>query len=473
MTDVEGATRAEGASDDDRPSPHQRWAGLGVVLVGTLIVALDSTIVGVALARIGRAMDAGQDIQWVVTANLLAVAVSLPAAGWLADRFGAKQVFLVALAAFSLASLGAALAPDLTTLVCFRALQGLAAGVINPISMTIVLDLFPPSERGRAMGVWGLVAMTAPAVGPTLGGYLVDAVSWHWLFIPDVPLGLAGAILGRRLLVASPQRPRRPLDVPGLALGATGLALFLFALAQSRRWGWSSPGIWGCLVVAIVLLVAFVRHAGRVPHPLLELGLLRTRMFRLSLAVIAVVTLPQYARAVFIPLELQQLRGLSALRVGAIMTPSAIATALSMAIGGRLVDRAGARAPAMAGCLLMLAGTAGNALSTSTTSVWWIAAYLTVQGLGVGMVMIPSTVVGLNALADESLTQGSALRSLTNQAGAAVAVAAMFAVVNARLASAGDVVAQQHAYNTAFVLAAVALVAGIVLSSRLSARTSA
>lgn len=473
MTDVEDVPRAEAPPDGHAPSARQRWAGLGVVLVGTLIVSLDSTIVGVALAQIGRAMDAGQGIQWVVTANLLSVAVSLPAAGWLADRFGAKQVFLLALAAFSVASLGAALSPGLGVLVCFRALQGLAAGVINPISMTIVLDLFPPSERGRAMGVWGLVAMSAPAVGPTLGGYLVDAVSWHWLFIPDVPLGLAGAVLGRRLLVASPRRPRRPLDVPGLVLGATGLALFLFALAQSRRWGWGSPAIVGGLAIALVLLTAFVRHAGRVEHPLLELGLLRTPMFRTSLAVISVVTLPQYARAVFIPLELQQMRGLSALRVGAIMTPSAIATALSMAIGGRLVDRAGARLPAMAGCTLMLLGAAGNAFSTPTTSLGWIAAYLTVQGLGVGMVMIPATVVGLNALRDESLTQGSALRSLANQAGAAVAVAVMFAVVNARLASAGDAVARQHAYNSAFGLAMGALVLGIVLSSRLATRPTA
>lgn len=450
--------------------PRQRWAGLGVVLVGTLIVALDSTIVGIALAQIGRAMDAGQNIQWVVTANLLAVAVSLPAAGWIADRVGAKQVFLTALALFSLASFGAALAPNLVVLVAFRAMQGLCAGIINPISMTIVLDLFPPSERGRAMGVWGLVAMTAPAVGPTLGGYLVDAVSWHWLFLPNVPLGITGAIVGRRLLVASPARPRTALDARGLLLGASGLALFLFVLAQSRQWGWGAPRTWVGLVVSLVLLTSFVVHARRKTHPLLELRLLRTPVFRRGLIIIALVTVPQYARAVFVPLQFQQLRGYSALKVGAMMTPSAIATALSMAIGGRLVDRMGARRPAIAGCVLMLVGTAGNAFLTRSAPVWWITVALAVQGLGVGMVMIPITVVGLNALPDASLTQASTLRSLTNQAGAAVAVAMLFALVNARLAQATTPLGAQHAYNLAFQVAMVALVIAIACSMRLPSR---
>ena len=243
MTDI-GDRPHVPASSSARPvatgSPQQ-WVGLGVVLIGTLIVALDSTIVAIALPQIGRALDAGQSVQWVVTANLLAVAVSMPAAGWIANRLGAKRVFLTSLALFSLASLAAALAPSLGALIVARALQGLCAGIINPISMTIVLDLFAPAERGRAIGVWGLVAMTAPAVGPTLGGYLVTSVSWHWLFLPNVPLGIAGAIAGRRLLADSPPRPRTSLDVVGLLLGASGLALFLFTLAQSRRWGWAEP----------------------------------------------------------------------------------------------------------------------------------------------------------------------------------------------------------------------------------------
>jgi EmrB/QacA subfamily drug resistance transporter len=436
-------------------------------LIGTLIVALDSTIVGIALPQIGASLGAGRNIQWVITANLLAVSMSMPAAGWIANRLGAKPVFLVSLAAFSVASLGAALAPSLGFLIAARALQGLCAGIVNPVSMTIVLDLFAPAERGRAMGIWGLVAMSAPAVGPTFGGYLVTAVSWHWLFLPNVPIGILGAIAGRRLLVGTPRRAQGSLDIVGLLLGGSGLALFIFALAQSRRWGWDAPATIGCLVAGLLLLVVFGRHALRSKEPLLELRLARTPVFTASLVIIALVTLPQYARAVFVPLQLEDLRGYSALKVGVILTPSAVMTAISMAIGGRLVDRMGARRPAVLGCVLMLLGAAGNAFNSPTTSLAWIAFSLAVQGLGVGIVMIPVTVVGLNAIADRSMAHASTIRSLTNQVAAAISVASLFALINARLATADSVNGSQAAYNSVFIVAMVALVIGIVVSLRL------
>jgi len=405
----------------------------------------------------------------VVTANLLALAMSMPAAGWISNRFGAKPVFLSALAAFSIASLCAALAPNLGFLIAARAGQGLCAGILNPVSMTIVLDLFAPEERGRAIGIWGLVAMSAPAIGPTLGGYLVTAVSWHWLFLPNVPIGIIGAIAGRHLLVSTPRRKQGRLDVVGLMLGGSGLALFIFGLAQSRSWGWTDLGTIACLAVAIGLLAAFTRHALRVPEPLLELRLARTPVFLSSLVVIGLITLPQYARAVFIPLQLERLRGYSALKVGLILTPSAFTTAISMSIGGRLVDRMGARRPAVTGCALMMIGAAGNAFISPTTSVGWISGSLAVQGLGVGMAMIPVTVVGLNAIAPESMAHATTIRSLTNQVGAALSVAAMFALVNARLALATSVDEQQAAYNSVFIVALVALGIAAVVALRMPA----
>jgi EmrB/QacA subfamily drug resistance transporter len=432
-----------------------------------LIVSLDSTIVGIALPQIGKSLNAGSNIQWVVTANLLALAVSMPAAGWVANRLGAKRVFLVSMAAFSVASLAAALAPSLGFLFVARAAQGLCAGIFNPVSMTIVLDLFAPDERGRAMGVWGLVAMSAPAVGPTFGGYLVTAVSWHWLFLPNVPIGIIGAIAGRRLLVDTARRAQGRLDVIGLALGGSGLALFIFGLAQSRNWGWDSPGTIGFLFAGLALLATFTLHALRGAEPLLELRLIRTPIYLSSLLVIGLVTLPQYARAVFVPLQLERLRGYSALKVGVILTPSAVMTAISMSVGGRMVDRTGARRPAVTGCLLMMAGAAGNAFISSSTPDWWIASSLAVQGMGVGLVMIPVTVVGLNAIADHSMAHATTIRSLTNQVSAALSVAGLFALINARLASAGSVSGEQSAYNSAFLVAMVMLGIAAVISWRM------
>jgi EmrB/QacA subfamily drug resistance transporter len=391
----------------------------------------------------------------------------MPAAGWIANRWGAKPVFLSALAAFSVASLAAAFAPSLGFLIAARIGQGLCAGILNPVSMTIVLDLFAPAERGRAIGIWGLVAMSAPALGPTFGGYLVTAVSWHWLFLPNVPIGIIGAIAGRRLLVGTPRRAQGRLDVGGLALGGTGLTAFIFGLAQSRSWGWDHPAIIGCLVAGSALLAVFVRHALRSRDPLLELRLTRTPVYLSSLVVIGLVTLPQYTRAVFVPLQLSNLRDYSALKVGVILTPAAVMTAISMSIGGRLVDRMGARRPVIGGCFVMMIGAAGNAFNSPTTSPVWISASLAVQGLGVGVAMIPATVVGLNAISTESMAHATTIRSLTNQVAAALSVAGLFALVNARLASADSVNGQQAAYNTAFVAAIVVLAVAAFVAWRM------
>lgn len=322
------------------------------------------------------------------------------------------------------------------------------------------------------MGVWGLVAMTAPAVGPTLGGYLVTAVSWHWLFLPNVPLGLIGALVGRRLLVDSPPRNRTPLDVLGLLLGASGLALFLFVLAETRRWGWLQTSTLSLFALSALLLAAFVRHALRTTHPLLDLRLVRTSTFRISLYLMALVNIAQYARSVFVPQQFQILREWSALKVGLMLTPSAAATAVSMAVGGRMVDRFGARTPIRVGLACVLLGSLGNAFLATSTPAWWVALALTVQCAGVGLVMIPATVAGLNALDDAVLPQASTVRSLVNQVAAAVGVAVMFALVNALSASEAGPAARQHAYNATFQIAVAAALLAMAITPRLRERTS-
>lgn len=448
----------------------ERWVGLSIILIGTLIIALDSTIVNIALPQIAKALGAGQNIQWVVTANLLANAVAMTASAWLSDRVGAKRLFLSAMALFAIASLGAAFAPNLGLLIAARAAQGCCAGILNPVSMSIMLDLFPVHERGRAMGIWGLVAMSAPAVGPTIGGLLVTAVSWHWLFLPSVPIGLAGALIGQRKLADTGRRTAAPLDWTGLLLGASGLSAFLFGLSQSRAWGWASPGVAGSLVVAAVLLGAFVLQALHTRHPVLDLRLVGRPIYRPAVIIVALVTAPQFARSVFMPLQLDTLRDYSTLKIGIILTPAAAATALSMAIGGRLHDRHGVRGPTMAGCLLMLIGVLANAFLTTTSSALYIAAVMTVQGLGVGIVMIPVTVAAMNSVPDDKMAQASTMRALTNQVAAAISVASMFALVNARLSAATSIAERQGAYNSAMQAGAVVLVVALAVASRLPKR---
>jgi len=407
---------------------------LTVIVIGTVMVVLDTTIVNVALPAIGQSLHATSGIEWVVTAYLLAVAASLPATGWLADRFGRRAVFVGSLAIFTAASLGCAVSPNFGTLVAFRTLQGFGGGAIPAVGMAIVFETFPKHQHGRAISTWGMAALLSPAFGPTLGGWLVSSFSWHWLFLINLPIGVVALVVAPRLLPDLPGRQRRPLDLIGLVGGATGLSLIVVALSNSNQWGWISRPTILAGVCGLVLTMLFVRRNLRRANPLLELALLRDRTF--STAVLVTFTLQgvNYARLVFVPLELEGLRGYSPFKVGLLLAPAAVCTAVAMKIGGRMVDRSGPRLPAIVGTAVMTAGTLCLALVNAGTPSWLVALYLCLQG-GFGLASAGVAVAAMSDLPSEKLAQASALRNLVNQVAGAVCVSALGAVLSATSAS--------------------------------------
>ncbi|HEX7095473.1 MAG TPA: DHA2 family efflux MFS transporter permease subunit [Acidimicrobiales bacterium] len=444
-----------------------RWVSLGVVLVSTLMVVLDTTIVNVALPEIRDSLRAGDGVEWIVTAYLLAVAVSQPATGWLADRLGRKRVFVGSLVCFTLASLLCALAPSLGLLVVFRVLQGLGGGAMMPVGMAIVFEVFPPERRGQAMGVWGVAAMAGPTIGPTLGGYLVTSVSWHWLFLINVPMGLLAVTLATRYLRDLGHRDDRSLDVLGLVLGASGLALLLLGVSQSPQWGWASPSTVVSISAGVALLAAFVTCELRVDEPIVELRMFGVRAFSISMAVILFTAGAQYTRLVFIPLELQDVRGYTALRVGVLLIPSALATAAAMPLGGRMMDRIGPRLPILSGCTMMAIAAVALGFVRVSSPIWFIVVMLGLQGFGMGLTAAPATVAGMNALSGRFVAQASAMRSLTSQVAGATAIAITSTIVASRMPSAPSLGETQSAYNSAFLVAAGGLLVAIVLALRL------
>lgn len=456
------------------PSPTVRnpWVPLSVVMVATIMVVLDSTIVNVALHQIGIDLDAGEGIEWVVTAYLLAVCVSQPATGWLADRFGRRQVFLVSLVAFTAASVACAAAPSLTLLVVFRVLQGLGGGALMPVGMTMVFELFPRERHGRAIAVWGMAAMVAPAVGPTLGGWLVTSVSWHWMFLINLPIGIVALVAGVRLLPDIGHRDTRPFDGPGLALGATGLALAVLGLAQGSTWGWGAPATITCIVVGLAALGVFVGHELRTDHPLIELRMFEQRAFRLAIGAFVFVMGAQYARLVFVPLQLEDLRGFTAMKVGLMFFIPAVVTAIAMSIGGRLMDRVGPRTPIVAGCVGMFVAMLCFSQLNLTTPVWVIVLLLSVQGFSMGLTTSPTMVAGLSELPPRLVAQGSAVRSLTSQVSGAVAVAVLGSVVTSQMGVDPSPQQSQDAYNMAFLVAAGGVVISLLLAMRLPRQPS-
>ena len=459
-------------TDDPSASPTHvnPWVPAGVVIAATAMVVLDTTIVNVALHEIGVDLGAGDGIEWVVTAYLLAVCASQPATGWLADRYGRKRIFLWSLVAFTVASALCGLAPNLGWLIAFRVLQGFGGGSLMPVGMAMMLGLFPKQQHGRAMSFWGMALMVAPAIGPTVGGWLVTEVSWHWLFLINVPIGVAAVLFGSRLLPDVGHREHRPFDALGLALGSIGLTVAILGVSEGGSWGWRSPATIGCITVGVVLLVAFVRHVLGAEHPLLDLRMFSDRPSSLSIGAMLFITGANYARLVFVPLQLEDLRGYTALRVGMMFFVPAIVTAVGMSIGGRLVDRIGPRVPSITGCLFMIVAMFGFARLTLTTPTGVIVAFLAVQGFGMGISMSPLTVAGLSELPARLVSQGTAIRSLAGQLSGAVAVALLSAVIVTNMGTDPTPQESQDAYNSAFVWAGVGVVVALSLAYRLPRR---
>lgn len=458
-------------ADQERADERYRWLAVSVVLIGTVMVTLDTTIVNVALPAIRTSLHAGSGIEWIVTCYLLAVAVSQPATGWLADRFGRRPVFLLSLAAFTAASMAAALSPNLPALIGFRVLQGLGGGALAPVGMAIVIELFPPERRGRALSAWGIASMAAPAIGPTLGGWLVTSVSWHWLFLINVPIGALGTLFGMRVLRDSGYRDLRRLDVGGIGLGGGGLALTLLGVSQGESWGWTSTTTLGVLAVGVTMVVSFVVHELHTREPMIDLRMFRVRAFSLAIAVSLFTTAAQYTRLVFVPLALETLRGYTPLRVGLLLTPAAIATAVGMSIGGRLVDVVGARRPMLFGTGLMALAAFSLGNIAVTTPVPVIIASLCGQGLGFGLCAMPAVVVAMNELPPRFVAQASAVRSLTSQVAGASTIAILSAVVAARMGSGPSTLAhRQRAYDTAFLCASAGLLVAFACSVKVPGR---
>lgn len=444
-----------------------RWVAMGVVLIGTFMVILDTTIVNVALPQIGIALGRQSGIDWIVTAYLLAVGLAQPATGWLADRYGRKRMFIISLVLFATGSLLAALAPNLEVLVAFRVVQGLGGGALMPVGMAMIYELFPPDRRGMALGVWGVAAMAGPAFGPVIGGWLVTTVSWHWLFLINVPIGAIGVVAAMRLLRDTGYREHRPLDAIGLSLVSAGLVLWLLTFAQAPDWGWHSPLTTGCLAVGALLLALFVTWERRVAHPAIDVTMFRVPIFTLTMVVIALLVVVQFSILVFVPLLLQTVRGMTALRVGTMLVPVAVAAAISFPIGGRLTDRIGPRVPVTLGAmLLVVSGWILGHLSVDSSTVT-VEVALVAQGLGFGFAMMPCAVTGMNVLPGRFVAQASAVRQLNVRVAASFGIAVLSGIVVARIgvvsAAGPDQIAPdiaQAAYNQVFVVAAgVGLVA--------------
>ena len=463
-----------GTLDSSSSAPNAdaryRFTVIAVAFAGGFMVMLDTTILGVALPTVGEELGALDNIEWAITAYLLAVAALQPATGWLADRFGRKRVFTWSMAVFTFGSLLVAMSPTFGWLVAFRVLQGLGGASVMPMGFAIVYDAYPPHRRGSALGLLGIAGMAAPAFGPLIGGWIASSVAWQWLFLVNVPVGVLAVIAASRLLRDTGFRERSQLDWQGWMLAGVGLTAILLGLDRVQGSGWGSSRALLSILLGLVFLAAFVWRQNTISYPLIRLEMFRVRIFQVTLVIMWFVTFAMFTRIIFLSLELQIVRGLSPLETGLLLSPAAVGSAAMMPIGGRLADRVSVRLPIVLGTVLIATATFLLGRLSSDTPLILIALFTLCQGAGTGLSIIPNNVAALNSLPNRLVSQASAMRSLNRSIAGAFGVALLVTVITSRLgglSNVGNIGEAQSAYNTVFLYAAAGAVVAMLLATRL------
>jgi EmrB/QacA subfamily drug resistance transporter len=407
-----------------------------VVVVGAIMSILDTTIVNVALATLGRELHSSlSTIQWVSTGYLVALAVVIPMTGWASERFGARRLWMTVVALFVLGSALCGLATSSTELIAFRVLQGLGGGMIMPAGMTILAQAAGPQRIGRVMSVVGAPMLLGPILGPVIGGLILEGLSWRWIFYVNVPIGALALVLAWRVLPRSEPQPGERLDFVGLALLSPGLAGIVFGLSEiATHGGIGYVGAWGPIVAGVALVGAFVAHALRTRvRPLLDLRLFRAPGFAAAAASVLLVGGALFGAMLVIPLYLQVDRGLSTLDTGLLMAPQGIGAALVMPISGRLTDRIGGGPVVLFGMLVMTLGSVGLTVWGAGTSYWATSGILVARGVGLGCCFMPAMAAAYATIDRPSIPRATTALNVLQRVGGSIGTALLAVVLEQQI----------------------------------------
>jgi EmrB/QacA subfamily drug resistance transporter len=435
----------------DRIEAHV-WRVSAVVIVGSIMSILDTTIVNVALETLGRELHSTvAEIQWVVTGYMLALAAVIPVTGWAARRFGAKSVYLVSLLVFTAGSALCGLATSTPELVAFRVVQGVGGGMILPIGQLMMAEAAGPKRMGRVMSVVALPAMLAPILGPTLGGLIVDNASWRWIFYVNLPIGAIAAVAALRVLPSVARGRVERLDVRGLVLMATGVPLLTYGLAEVGSTGsfTAAKVVLPCLA-GIVLIAAFVGHALRVPRPLLNLRLYRRPTFASASFAMFCLGAALFGSMILLPLYWQGVRHESVVDTGLLTAPQGLGMALVMPFVGRLSDRVGGGPLALVGVVVTTVATVPFGFIGAHTSIAWLSVAMLVRGMGIGFAFMPAMAAAFSSLERSELADATPQMNVLQRVGGSIGTAVLAVVLQRALSGAHTLQAAAHAYGTAF-----------------------
>ena len=439
---------------------------VGAVFVASMFLnIMDATVVNVALPTLSRYFAVPvASVSGVVTAYLVTLAVVMPVSGWVGDRFGARSVLLGAIGLFTAASALCGVATSLPELVMFRAAQGIGGGLLIPVGMAMMFRAYPPAERIQATRLLIVPTLMAPALGPVIGGLLVDGLSWRWIFYINLPVGVAALVFGALFLPRGSEHPAGLFDLPGFLLAGTGFPLFMYALSTGATSGWGSMSVLATGVAGVVLLALFVLVELRVAAPMLRLRIYADRLFRVTNLQLTFAGAGFIGTLFLVPLFLQNGLGFSAVHSGLSTFPEALGGMIGVQVTSRLYKRVGPRRLMIAGMCGTVVAIGGMAFAGPGNAVWLIPVLMFFTGGSFGFAMSPSQAAGLATVSAAETGQASTLLNTLRQAGGAAGVALLGTVLGATGAGSADLAG----YRLAFLAAAGLMLLGAGFSSLVS-----
>jgi EmrB/QacA subfamily drug resistance transporter len=432
-----------------------KWLVAVAFVAGFFMDLMDITIVNVAIPTLSKQLNTSDTtLEWVVTGYLLSLAIWIPASGWLGDRFGTKRIFLFALGAFSFGSLLCTLAPNVTLLIVFRILQGVGGGMMTPVGVAMLFRAFPPNERAQASSILSIVAAAAPAIGPVLGGWLSDNAGWRWIFLVNVPIGIAAFFFSLKVLKEHKESDAGKFDYTGFILAAAGFVSMLYALSSLPSYGPLSPQVIATGTLGIIILVLLIWVESKLENPILHFSLFKDRLFRTANIVMFFAFSLWIGSLFVLPLFLQQLLGLSAFHSGLTTSPQAVGWIAMATVASRIYHRLGPKT-------MIITGLAGATIMTllfitvnAETSLWTIRVILFFRGLSMAFAVIPIQAAVFTNISFKETGRASSIFNTNRQVAASFGTAVLGTVLFELLQNKpNDAAYQLSTYHIAFIAA--------------------
>ena len=410
--------------------PYNRSLLVVVLLIGTFCTVLNQTLLTTAFPALMKAFNiSASSVQWLTTGFLLVNGIMIPISAWLINKFSSKRLYLTAMTIFLIGTITCFVAPNFSTLLIGRLIQAAGVGISMPLLQNIMLSIFPPEKRGSAMGMAGIVIGLAPALGPTLSGWIIDHYTWRDLFGMVIPIVILVLVLAFFLMKSVIQLSNPSIDVLSAFLSTVGFGSLLYGFSSVGNDGWGSSKVISFLVIGVFVIGLFVWRQLHLEHPFLELRVFKSPTFTIAAILSGVVNMAMAGAEMVLPLYIQNIRGESAFHSGLMLLPGALIMGLMMPITGAIFDKHGAKRLAISGMLILTAATLPFAFLTQETPIVMIVILYAIRMFGISMVMMPVTTSGMNALPMNLISHGTAVNNTFRQVASSIGTAVLISIL--------------------------------------------